>query len=190
MVFPDTLILTQAPHIQGGSASWYPREVPRGFTLASFLHAGDDLVVEYVPAGPTTLDLAPGGLSVTRSQRAPYRSLALLAAELGVPGLEPLVPLATASRLFMTGQRGFSAGTARSFSLSPDAFPGTLSPYAKQPDTKQPDTNQSAVNQPAVNQPECRQLVFTSPGKVGLRTLRLEPAPDELVVESRLMGIS
>jgi threonine dehydrogenase-like Zn-dependent dehydrogenase len=52
-----------------------------------------------------------------------------------------------------------------------------------------PDAGQPGP-QPPVQSLECRQLVFTGPGKVGLRSLRIEPAQDELVVESRLMGIS
>jgi riboflavin-specific deaminase-like protein len=162
--YADALIITQAPQIQGGVASWYPREAPRGFALSAILHAGDDLVAEYLPAGPDR----PGDVSrrrpATVPQKPPYHSLALLAAELGIPGLEPLVPSTTASRLF------HAAGGAPKAAFDASSLPEV--------------TNGTALS------PECRQLVFTAPDKVGLRKLRLEPGPDELVVESQLIGIS
>jgi riboflavin biosynthesis pyrimidine reductase/threonine dehydrogenase-like Zn-dependent dehydrogenase len=162
----DALILTLGPLIQGGSASWYPKEAPRGFTLASVLRAGEDLVIEYVPQR-----LSVSGGSESGPQSAPYRSLQLLAAELGIPGLEPMIPLAGASRLFLTGKEG-TTGTG-------SGSPGIGSPLV-------PTESLPQADQPL----ECRQLVFTAPGQVGLRTLPLEPAPDELLVESRLIGIS
>ncbi len=182
--FADALIVTLAPLIQGGSASWYPREAPRGFTLASILCAGDDLVAEYAPANPAIQgnpgnpDQLSGGRLATEPPKAPYRSLALLAAELGIPGLEPLAPIAGASRLFITRQPVLAAGIVESPALSP-GVPGAQSMDAGQPEVR-----------PGTLTPECRQLVFTAPGKAGLRNLRLERAPDELLVESRLMGIS
>jgi riboflavin biosynthesis pyrimidine reductase/threonine dehydrogenase-like Zn-dependent dehydrogenase len=155
----DALILTMAPLIQGGSASWYPREAPRGFALASILRAGVDLVMEYLPVDTASLAPASGVQAAAMARQAPYRSLALLAADLGIPGLEPLAPQITASRVFLPGQSAATAGSMES------------------------------AGTPALS-PECRQLVFTAPGKAGLRRLILEPAPDELVVESRLIGIS
>ncbi|MGD9939978.1 MAG: dihydrofolate reductase family protein [Clostridia bacterium] len=166
--FADALIITQAPLIQGGAPSWYPREVPRSYVLSSILHAGADLVAEYRPAVPGVPgDASPGALA-TALPAPPYRSLALLAGELGLPGLEPLAPLAMASRFFNPAEAVPPAGhnadsqteAAGSFALSPE------------------------------RRLECRQLVFTAPGRVGLRKLCLEPAPDELVVESRCIGIS
>ncbi len=164
--YADALILTQAPFIQGGSASWYPREAPRGFALASALRAGDDLVVEYLPCNPAGPEREAGRLLAAETRRPPYRSLALLAAELGIPGLEPLVPQPGASRQFL----GVPAASVNAASVAAASTAGA--PLASEADH------------------ECRQLVFSAPGKVGLRTLRLEPAPDEVLVRSRLMGIS
>jgi riboflavin-specific deaminase-like protein len=164
--YADALILTQAPFIQGGSASWYPREAPRGFSLASVLRAGDDLVAEYLPVNPAGTELEAGKLLAAETRRPPYRGLALLAAELGIAGLEPLGPQARASRQFLNGQ----AASVNATSVA----------------------TASAAGAPLASEAghECRQLVFSAPGRLSLRTLRLAPEPDELVVESRLMGIS
>jgi riboflavin-specific deaminase-like protein len=162
--YADALIITQSPLIQGGSASWYPSEAPRGFVFSSILQAGDDLVVEYRPARQDGPGDIPGGRLATGAQQPPYRSLALLAGELGIPGLEPLVPLATASRLFHGTESAPMSGNEA----------GSL-----------PEATENSARST-----ECRQLVFTAPGKVGLRKLSLEPAPEELVVQSRLIGIS
>ena len=185
--FADALILTLGSRIQGGATSWYPKEAPRGFTLVSVLRAGDDLILEYVPSGrlppfnldsPTTattsttrpipsyLDNSDAEQPTERLPKAPYRSLNLLAAELGIPGLDPLVPLATASRLFLKDAPGAANGAVEDL----DKFPVA--------DVRQTETL------------TCRQLVFTAPGAVGLRHLRLNPQADEVVVESRLIGIS
>ncbi len=98
--YADALIITQAPFIQGGSAGWYPNEAPRGFSLASVLRAGDDLIAEYLPGKQPGPERGQGRILAAEARRPPYRSLALLAAELGIPGLEALVPQAQATRRF------------------------------------------------------------------------------------------
>ena len=174
--YADSLILTLGPLIQGGSPSWYPQEAPRGYSLASILRAGDDLVAEYIPARLESMESAATVPSTGEAPQAPYRSLALLAAELGIPGLDPLVPLATGSRTLPRVQPGLPAAMAEVMAADCGRSQGT------------PETQ--GDGQPGSSPLESRQLVFTAPGRVGLRKLRLEPEQDELLVESRLIGIS